>query len=107
MPVHDAFYERRRRNGQRRLFTKTPLRRGFCFVQPADECLSTTLFMKEGGVTVSFGVLLKTPPRWGFCFVQPADECLSTTLFMKEGGVTVSFGFLLKTPLRRGFCFVT
>jgi len=53
---------------------KTPLRRGFCFVQPADECLPTTLFMKEGGLTVSVGFLLKTPLRRGFCFVLQAGR---------------------------------
>ncbi|MDM4094943.1 hypothetical protein [Klebsiella oxytoca] len=60
MTVHDAIPEKKRLNGQLQLFSKTPASNGggFCFwlrfEAKADECLSTTLYPKESGLTVSF-----------------------------------------------------
>ncbi|WP_151200150.1 hypothetical protein [Klebsiella oxytoca] len=60
MTVHDAIPERKRLNGQLQLLSKTPASNGggFCFwlrvEAKADEWLSTTLYPKESGLTVSF-----------------------------------------------------
>ncbi|WP_211172339.1 hypothetical protein, partial [Klebsiella sp. DNRA6] len=65
-----------------------------------DECLSTTLYPKESGLTVSFNFLHNPCQRWrGFLLPNGrlkhrTDECLSTTLYPKESGLTVSFNFL-------------
>ncbi|WP_310001822.1 hypothetical protein, partial [Klebsiella sp. 1400] len=61
-----------------------------------DGCLSTTLYPKESGLTVSFN-FSETLVRNGGGFASygrlkhRTDECLSTTLYPKESGLTVSF----------------
>ncbi|WP_419880155.1 hypothetical protein [Klebsiella oxytoca] len=60
MTVHDAIPERKRLNGQLPHSKKTLVSNGggFCFwlrvEAKADECLSTTLYPKESGLTASF-----------------------------------------------------
>ncbi|WP_414466993.1 hypothetical protein, partial [Klebsiella oxytoca] len=68
MPVHDAIPERKRLNGQLPHSKKTLVSNGggFCFwlrvEAKADECLSTTLYPKESGLTVSFNFSAKPLP---------------------------------------------
>ncbi|HGY4999193.1 TPA: hypothetical protein ACNV2Y_001255 [Klebsiella oxytoca] len=86
MPVHDAIPERKRLNGQLPHSKKTLVRNGggFCFwlrvEAKADECLSTTLYPKENGLTVSFNFSAKPLPAMagvfasGFGLKLGADE---------------------------------
>ncbi|WP_148719921.1 hypothetical protein [Klebsiella oxytoca] len=72
---------------------------GYRLKHGADECLSTTLYPKESGLTVSFNIQRKPSSEMagvfasGFGLKHGADECLSTTLYPKESGLTVSFNF--------------
>ncbi|WP_064370333.1 hypothetical protein [Klebsiella oxytoca] len=76
MAVHDAIPERKRLNGQLQLFSKTPASNGggFCFwlrvEAKADEWLSTTLYPKESGLTVSFNFSAKPLPAMAGVFAS-------------------------------------
>ena len=63
MPVHDAIPKRKQLNGQLQLFTQPlPVMAGVFasygrLKHRGSECLSTTLYPKESGLTVSFNFL--------------------------------------------------
>ncbi|EMJ4786425.1 hypothetical protein [Klebsiella oxytoca] len=69
---------------------------GYRLKHGADECLSTTLYPKESGLTASFLIQRKPSSAMagvfasGFGLKHWVDECLSTTLYPKESGLTVS-----------------
>ncbi|MFM0825993.1 hypothetical protein, partial [Klebsiella oxytoca] len=76
MTVHDAIPERKRLNGQPPYSKKTLVSNGggFCFwlrvEAKADECLSTTLYPKECGLTVSFNFSAKPLPAMAGVFAS-------------------------------------
>ncbi|MEY7144878.1 hypothetical protein [Klebsiella oxytoca] len=76
MTVHDAIPERKRLNGQPPYSKKTLVSNGggFCFwlrvEANADECLSTTLYPKECGLTVSFNFSAKPLPAMAGVFAS-------------------------------------
>ncbi|AYZ18500.1 hypothetical protein EGY08_18325 [Klebsiella sp. FDAARGOS_511] len=70
MPVHDAIPKRKRLNGQLQLFRKPSTEMAGVFASygrlkhRTDECLSTTLYPKESGLTVSFNFSENPRQKW-------------------------------------------